>query len=268
MIVNTASGLLKFAANVKWMYTDVPFEARFDAAAASGFTGVEIAAPYVLPARRLRELLDAAGLSPALINTPAGPPGSRTAMGAGFAPDARTDFRVGVQVALEYAIVLGSPVIHVMAGLRSPDVDVDLAFATYVMNVEWAAERAREAGVRIVLEAINKRDQPHYGLASMETAAAVAQAIDPETVGVLFDVYHAQIDGGNIMERLARMRPVVTHVQIADNPGRGEPGSGEIAYERVLPWMAKSGYSGWVGCEYDPIGDTHTGLSWTERIAV
>lgn len=266
MIVETASGSVRLAANLKWMYTEVPFEQRFDAAAASGFTGVEFASPYDLPAEQIRRMLDQAGLEQALINTPAGPAGSATVMGAAYVPGARDEFRAGVHSALEYATVLGAPVIHVMAGLRPADADADLAFATYVTNIGWAAEQARGAGIRIVLEAINKRDQPNYGLRAMETAAAVAEAVDPTTVGVLFDVYHAQVDRGNVIERFERLLPLVGHIQIADNPGRGEPGTGEIAYDRVLARIAASDYSGWIGCEYAPVAGTDEGLGWTERI--
>ena len=267
MIVETTSGPIRLAANLKWMYTEVPFEERFDRAAASGFTGVEFASPYDLPAKRIREMLDQAGLDQALINTPAGPKGSPTVMGAAYVPGAREEFRAGVLTALEYATAIDAPVIHVMAGLRPADADADLAFATYVANIGWAAEQARGSGIRLVLEAINKRDQPSYGLQTMETAAAVAEAVDPDTVGVLFDVYHAQVDGGNVIERFERLLPHVGHVQIADNPGRGEPGTGEIAYDRVLARIAASDYSGWIGCEYGPVAGTEAGLSWTERIS-
>lgn len=266
MIIQSSGGQLRLAANLKWMYTQLPFEARFDAAAAAGFTGVEFASPYELSATRVRELLDNAGLTQALINTPGGPAGSATAMGAAYVPSAQGVFREGVERALHYADVLGAPTVHVMAGLRPADAEPEFAFSTYVTNIDWAAAQARAAGVRIVLEAINKREQPMYGLASMETAAAVAEAVDPATVGVLFDVYHAQTDRGNVIERFERLAPMVKHVQIADNPGRGEPGTGEIAYENVLARIAASGYSGWVGCEYGPVGDTDEGLKWIERI--
>lgn len=266
MIIHTGGGSLQLAANLKWMFTELPFEARFDAAAAAGFTGVEFASCYEYAPEHVRGLLDSAGLVQALINTPGGEAGSQTVMGAAYVPGAEAEFREGVERALHYAAVLGAPTVHVMAGVRPAGADEDLAFATYVTNIGWAAQRARAAGVRIVLEAINKRDQPGYGLASMETAAAVATAVDPETVGVLFDVYHAQVDRGNVIERFERIAPLVAHVQIADNPGRGEPGTGEIAYERVLSRIAAAGYAGWVGCEYAPVGDTAAGLTWIERI--
>ncbi|WP_324650290.1 hydroxypyruvate isomerase family protein [Georgenia sp. H159] len=266
MIIETSAGRIRLAANLKWMYTELPFEQRFDAAAASGFTGVEFASPYDLPAERIRRLLDQAGLEQALINTPAGPKGSPTAMGAAYVPGASEEFRAGVRSALEYATTLGAPVVHVMAGLRPQDVDPELAFATYVANIGWAAAQARGSGVRVVLEAINKRDQPTYGLRTMETAAAVAEAVDAATVGVLFDVYHAQVDRGNVIERFESLLPWIGHIQIADNPGRGEPGTGEIAYDRVLARIAASDYSGWIGCEYGPVAGTEEGLAWTERI--
>ncbi|MGC5076877.1 hydroxypyruvate isomerase family protein [Agrococcus sp. DT81.2] len=266
MILETTAGEVRLAANLKWMYTELPFEQRFEAAAESGFTGVEFASPYELPAARIRALLDESGLSQVLINTPAGAKDSRTSMGAACVPGAREEFRAGVAAALDYAAVLGTPVVHVMAGLRPDEVEPDLAFATYVANIGWAAEQAQASGVRIVLEAINKRDQPRYGLASMETAAAVAEAVGPATVGVLFDVYHAQVDRGNVIERFERLLPRVGHIQIADNPGRGEPGTGEIAFDRVLARIAASTYTGWIGCEYGPIAGTADGLRWTERI--
>ncbi|MGF2949693.1 hydroxypyruvate isomerase family protein [Microbacterium alcoholitolerans] len=266
MIIDTDAGQLRFAANLKWMYTELSFEERFDAAATSGFTAVEFASPYALPADRIGELARDAGVRIALINTPAGPAGSDTVMGAGFVPAAGDEFRAGVTKALEYATALDVPVVHVMAGLRPEGVDADRAFAGYVANVAWAAEQAHGTGIRLVLEAINKRDQPRYGLASMEAAAAVAEAVDPDVVGVLFDVYHAQVDRGNLIERFESLRRHIGHVQIADNPGRGEPGTGEIAYERVLARIAASGYSGWIGCEYGPVAGTEAGLSWIERI--
>ena len=266
MIIETSSGPVRLAANLKWMFTEVPFAERFAAAAEAGFTAVEFASPYELAPTEVRRLLDDAGLTQILINTPAGAAGSPTASGAASVPGARQEFRDGVLRALEYAAILEARVVHVMAGIKPADADADAAFATYVANISWAAEQARGTGVRLALEAINKRDQPGYGLASMETAAAVAEAVDPDVVGVLFDVYHAQVDRGNIIERFEQLHPLVAHVQIADNPGRGEPGTGEIAYERVLARIAQSGYAGWIGCEYAPVAGTREGLSWIERI--
>lgn len=266
MKLQLPSGEVRLAANLKWLFTELPFEQRFDAAAAAGFTGVEFASPYEFPAEQVRQFADAAGVTQVLINTPAGPAGSPTQMGAGFTPTARDEFRAGVERALEYASVLGSSVIHVMAGVRPADIEPERAFAAYIDNIVWAADRARGSGVRLALEAINQRDQPGYGLESMEQAAEVVHAIDEDVLGVLFDVYHAQVDRGNLIERFEQLQPFVAHVQIADNPGRAEPGTGEINYARVLDRIAASDYDGWVGLEYGPVGETAAGLAWTRSI--
>ncbi|MFV0426293.1 MAG: hydroxypyruvate isomerase family protein [Beutenbergiaceae bacterium] len=266
MILRTHAGAVRLAANLKWMFTEVDFDQRFDAAAECGFTGVEFASPYALPAGRVRQLLDQSGLALALINTPAGPADSPTHLGSAYVPGADTQFRDGVHTALEYATILGAPTIHVMAGICPPEADPEYAFANYVTNIDWAAVQARTAGIRIALEPLNKRDQPHYGLRSMETAAAVARAVDPDTVGVLFDFYHAQVDRGDLLARFDHLQQQIVHVQVADNPGRGEPGTGEIAYERVFPAIAGSSYQGWVGCEYAPQAGTREGLTWIEKM--
>ncbi|MDX3100913.1 hydroxypyruvate isomerase family protein [Nonomuraea angiospora] len=267
MILDLPHGPVRLAANLGWMFTELPFLDRFGAAAHAGFTAVEYAQPYRHHPALLRKQLDQAGLRQVLINTPAGPRESPTALGAAFIPDARAEFRDGVKAGLEYAQELGASVLHVMAGLRPVGCEPDRAFACYVANIVWAAEQARGSDVSIVLEAINKRDQPRYGLSSPEAGAHVAQAAGTDVVGVLFDVYHAQVDRGDLLTRFDSLRNDIKHVQIADNPGRGEPGTGEVAYGTVLGHIARSGYEGWIGCEYRPVGDTAAGLSWIEELA-
>jgi len=266
MILNLPHGTIRLAANLGWMFTELPFLNRFEAAAQAGFTAVEYAQPYGHQPERLRRQLDQAGLRQVLINTPAGPKDSPTTMGSAFNPDAGAEFRDGVRSGLEYAQELGATILHVMAGLRPADCEPERAFACYVANIVWAAELARGNDVRIVLEAINKRDQPSYGLASAEVAAYVAQAAGTDVVGVLFDVYHAQVDRGDLLTHFDALRNEIGHVQIADNPGRNEPGTGEVAYGTVLRHIARSGYEGWIGCEYRPVGDTALGLRWIDEL--
>jgi hydroxypyruvate isomerase len=260
------SGRLRFDANLKWLFTEVPFLERFDEAAKAGFTAVEYAAPYDYSAGELRRRLDDAGLHQILINTPSGPDGSPTRNGAACVPGAEREFREGVVKALDYATELGAPLVHLMAGVRPAEVDEDRSFATLVLNVGWAAEQARTCGVRLVLEAINKRDVPGFGLASMEAAATVAEVVGNDAVSVLFDIYHAQVDRGDLALRLDALLPCVGHIQVADNPGRHEPGTGEIAYPFIFEKIADSGYPGWIGCEYAPLGDTLQGLGWLTQI--
>ena len=253
---------LRFDANLKWLFTEVPFLERFDKAAEAGFSAVEYASPYEYSASELnRRLLDA-GVRQILINTPAGSPGTPSQNGSACIPGLESDFRQDVSRALDYASALGAPLIHLMAGVRPPDIAAERSFATYVLNVGWAAERARAAGVRLVLEAINKRDVPRFGLDSMETAAVVAEQVGLDAVGVLFDIYHAQVDRGDLATRLATLLPFVGHIQVADNPGRHEPGTGEIAYPFLFDLIQRSSYDGWIGCEYAPLTDTVSGLNW------
>ncbi|MBN6041108.1 hydroxypyruvate isomerase family protein [Amycolatopsis sp. 195334CR] len=244
---------MRFAANLKWLFTELPFERRFDAAAAAGFTGVECPAPYSVPAPELRRRLDDAGLPLVLLNTPE----------IACAPGRTAEFRAGFHRALDYAAELDCGLVHVLAGARPDGVGQDRAFAQFATNVAWAAENSRGTGVRLVLEAQNKRDSPGFVLESQAQAAAVAEAAGHDHVGLLFDVYHVQLDEGDLVNRLRAFLPRVFHVQIADPPSRTEPGTGEIGWPVLFATLREAGYDGWIGCEYRPttgIADTLTRL--------
>lgn len=258
---------LRFDANLKWLFTEHPFEERFDAAAHAGFQAVEFPAPYAFEPKRLTTLLAQAGLSQVLINTPMGPAGSPTRQGLACVPGAERAFRDGVLQGLAYAEALGAPFLHVVGGIVPDDVQRDRAFALYVANIAWAAEQARGTDVRLLLEPQNKRDAPGFILESQAQAAAVVEAVGSEQVGVLMDFYHAQIDEGDLIPTFLAHREHIAHIQIADPPSRHEPGTGEIAFERVFAAIRESGYDGWIGCEYQPLTDTVTGLSWMKELA-
>lgn len=255
--MRAANGLL-FDANLKWLFTEVPFEQRFDAAAAAGFTGVEYPAPYDYPAADLRRRLTDAGLRQLLINTPVALAG---------VPGQVADFRAGVERGLEYAVALESQFLHVMGGARPEGVSRDRAYAQFAVNIAWAAERARDTGVRLLLEAQNKRDVPGMVLDNQAQAAAVIDAIGSDNVGLLFDIYHVQIDEGDLVYRLREFLPQIFHIQIADPPDRTEPGSGEIHWQRVFDTLRAASYPGWIGCEYRPAKDTLSGLGWIAELA-
>jgi hydroxypyruvate isomerase len=258
---------LLFDANLKWLFTEVPFLDRFKAAADAGFTAVEYAAPYPYPVQELRSRLDDFGLTQVLINTPAGEPGTIGRSGFACLPDHVPEFRDGVDLALEYATELGASYVHVVGGIRPPDVAWDRAFARYITNIVWAVERAECSGVGLLLEAQNKRDAPGFVLASQQQAAAVAEAVGGDDVGVLFDFYHAHIDQGDVIETYRQVRGSVAHIQVADPPARHEPGTGEIGWRRVFAELRESGYTGWIGCEYEPLGETATGLGWIDELS-
>jgi hydroxypyruvate isomerase len=257
----------RFCANIGFLFPDIPFLDRFAAAARAGFAGVEFASPYEFTAAELRARLGAAGLSLVLINSPAG---NRAAGERGFAclPGRTGIFRDGVEQALDYATSLDCKLLHVMAGVPAADLPYDTALALYAANLAWAAERALAAGVKLVIEPLNPRDAPGYLLSKQEQGAAIVAAIGHDRIGLQFDIYHCQIAQGDVTTRLAALLPAIEHMQLADVPGRHEPGTGEIGWEYVFRRIDELGYSGWIGCEYAPLGDTVEGLAWRKRYGV
>src|SRR5271169_3731917 len=257
----------RFCANLGFLFDEVPFLDRFDAAARAGFTGVEYASPYEYSATVLRARLNAAGLSQILINSPAG---NRAAGERGMAclPGRVPAFRDGVAQALDYATALDCKLVHVMAGVPPQDVAWDTAAALYAANLAWAAEKASAAGVKLVIEPLNPRDAPGYLLSTQEQGAAIAAAIGRDRLGLQFDLYHCQTAQGDVTTRLAALMPAIDHMQLADVPGRHEPGTGEIGWEFVFRRIDELGYQGWIGCEYNPVGDTVAGLAWRRLYGV
>ncbi|GGZ82239.1 hydroxypyruvate isomerase family protein [Streptomyces subrutilus] len=253
---------LRFDANLKWLFTEVPFEERFDAASAAGFTAVEYADPYPYPAARLRRRLTDAGLHQVLINAPVGEPGSPERAGAACLPGRTDRFRSDLQRGLDYAVELGCDVLHVLGGIRPDGISHDRAFATFVTNLAWAVDQARDTGICLVLEAQNSRDAPGYLLDTQARAAAVVEALGGNGIGLLLDLYHVQVQEGDLISALREQLPRIRHVQIADPPDRTEPGSGEIAWPRVFDTLLDASYQGWIGCEYRPADGTVNGLSW------
>ena len=245
----------RLCANIGFLFVEMPFLDRFEAAARAGFTGVEFASPYEYPAAELRARLHANGLSLVLINSPAG---DRAAGERGFAclPGRTDTFRDGVGQALDYATALDCKLIHVMAGVPPADLAYDTALALYAVNLAWAAERAKAAGVKLVID--NTQEQ----------GAAIVAAIGRDRIGLQFDIYHCQTAQGDVMSRFEKLLSVIDHMQLADVPGRHEPGTGEIGREFVFRHIDELGYAGWIGCEYAPIGDTVEGLAWRRRYGV
>lgn len=257
----------RFCANLGFLFPEVPFLDRFAAAARAGFAGVEFASPYEYKAAQLRARLDDNALTQVLINSPAG---NRAAGERGFAclPGREDTFRDGLNQALDYAAALDCRRVHVMAGMPPKDLPLDTALALYAANLAWAGERALAAGVKLVIEPLNPRDAPGYLLRTQEQGAAIAAAIGRDRLGLQFDIYHCQIAQGDVTTRLAALIGSIEHMQLADVPGRHEPGTGEIGWGYVFRRIDELGYAGWVGCEYQPLGDTVEGLAWRRRYGV
>ena len=260
----------RFAANLSMMFSEVAFLDRFGSARRAGFEAVEFLCPYEHPAAELRRRIDDAGLTVALFNMPPGDWASGE-RGIACVPGRQSEFRDGVARALDYAAALDCNLLHCMAGIVPPAVRPGVAASLYLANLLWAAERAASAGVRLVIEPINQRDMPGYLLNNTSQGADIVEALNhalgPDTVGLQFDLYHCQVSEGDLTRRMERLLPITAHVQIADVPGRNEPGTGEIAWDWVFQRLDQLGFKGWVGCEYRPAGDTVAGLGWRERFA-
>lgn len=256
----------KFAANIGMLFTELPLERRFEAAAAAGFAAVEFGDPYLLRAGRYRQLLDSAGLRQILINSPGGRPGSPAALGWGCLPDHVPEFRASVERALEYAAALDCPLVHLRSGILPSGMSRSAGVDLFTHNARWAAERASSAGVRLTIEAFNPHDAPGYLIATQDQAATVVTSVGTVHTGVQFDVYHCHQVGGDASAVLAELRDVIAHVQIADAPGRAEPGTGDVDFQKVFATIDEIDYQGWIGCEYHPCRGTAEGLAWRERV--
>ena len=249
----------RFAAHLSMMFTEHPFMARFDAAAAAGFEAVELRFPYAHPAAEIRGALDRNGLELALFNAP---PGDWEAGERGLAAlkDREAEFRDSIARALDYAAVLQPRRIHVMAGIA----EGLEARAVYLANLAHAAEAA--GGQQLCIEPINNRDMPGYHLNNSTDAVAVLDAVGAANLGLQFDLYHAQITEGDLTRRLEALMPRIAHIQIAGVPDRHEPDTGEVNYPHLFGVLDRLGYGGFVGCEYRPAGRTEDGLGWFARV--
>ncbi len=257
----------RFAANLSMMFNELPFLDRFDAARKNGFEAVEFLFPYDYQPAELRARLDANGLTQALFNLPPGDWGAGE-RGIACLPGRSGEFRDGVKRALDYAAALGCAKLHCMAGLAPSGIAHETLAALYATNLAYAAEQAHAAGVLLVIEPINHRDMPGFFLHTMAQGAALVAAIGRDRLALQFDIYHCQVTEGDITKRMEALMPVIGHMQIADVPARNEPGTGEIGWAFVFRKIDELGYTGWVGCEYRPAGETVAGLGWRGRFGV
>jgi hydroxypyruvate isomerase len=260
----------RFAANLAFMFTEVPFLDRFEDARRAGFTAVEYAFPYQYPPTALSSRLEEQGLQQASINFPAGnwKEGDR---GLASHPGREHEFAASVVTALRYAQALKCPRAHVMAGRLPEGLDAEERRryrSTYVRNLRFAAREAEEQGVMLSIEPINHGDSPNYLLTTQAEAHAIREEVGMPNLRVQFDIYHTQVVEGNVSEKLRRWMPYIEHIQIAGVPGRHEPDIGEINYPYLFRLIDELGYKNWIGCEYRPANGTHAGLKWAEAWGV
>jgi hydroxypyruvate isomerase len=256
----------RFAANLTFMFNEVPFPRRFDAAAAAGFRAVEFLVPYEHPARDVARWLKDAGLENVLFNLPPGD-WAKGERGLTSLPGREDEFRTSVAKALDYADALGTPRLHALAGILPHYADVEAHRARYIENLRYAARELARSGRTLLIEPINTRDMPGFFLTTQAEAHAIRDAVDEANLFVQMDLYHTQVTEGDLATTLRHYIRTIGHIQIAGVPGRNEPDEGEVDYRYLLKLIDELGYSGWVGCEYRPRGRTEDGLGWMKTFS-
>jgi hydroxypyruvate isomerase len=256
----------KFAANLSMLFTEVPFLDRFERAAKAGFQAVEFLFPYAHPAADIKARLDAHGLKLVLHNLPAGDwdAGER---GIACLPDRIDEFRDGVTQAIEYAHALRVGQLNCLAGKIPFGASDATLRRTFVLNLRHAAAELKKAGLKLLIEPINTYDIPGFYLNRTDQALSILDEVGADNAFLQYDLYHAQRMEGELAATAEKHLSRIAHIQLADNPGRHEPGSGEINYEFLLAHLDRIGYRGWIGCEYKPATTTEAGLGWRQRLA-
>ncbi|MGO9830913.1 MAG: hydroxypyruvate isomerase [Myxococcaceae bacterium] len=251
----------KFAANLSLLFNEVDFIDRFAAAAAAGFRAVEYLFPYAYPKEQLAEKLHRHRLTQVLHNLPAGD-WAKGERGIAVMPDRVGEFQDGVATALDYAQVLGCKQLNCLAGVTPTGVDVETADRTLEANLRFAADKLAAAGIKLLVEAINTFDIPGFHVHRTQKTVDLIAATESDNIFIQYDIYHMQRMEGELAGTMKKHLPRIAHVQLADNPGRNEPGTGEINYPYLFNFLDGVGYRGWIGCEYKPLRTTTEGLGW------
>jgi hydroxypyruvate isomerase len=254
-----------FAANLTMLFNEHPFLDRFEAAAKAGFKAVEFLFPYEYRVADLQKRLKDNDLKLVLHNLPAGDwaAGER---GIGCHPDRVDEFRAGVARAIEYATALGAPHVNCLAGKVPSGIDDATLRRTFVTNLRYAAAELQRAKLNLLIEPINRFDIPGFHLNTTAQALAVLDEVGADNAFVQYDIYHAQRMEGELANTLSQQLARIGHIQLADNPGRNEPGTGEINYAFLFAHLDRIGYKGWIGCEYKPAARTEEGLGWMKQL--
>lgn len=253
--------MLSFSANLSMLFTEVDFLERFARASKAGFRAVECQFPYQYRIDALAEQLQRHDLVHVLHNLPAGD-WSRGDRGIACLPDRVGEFQEGVGRAIEYATALGCTRLNCLAGVAPASADRETLHETFVENLRHAAKELKTRGITLVIEPLNSRDTPGFFLRTSEQALEIIGEVGAENLCLQFDVYHAHIMESDVVASIQRSLMHIAHVQIADDPGRHEPGTGSIDFTRVFHALETGNYGGWIGCEYVPSRTTEEALTW------
>ncbi|MGK6307765.1 hydroxypyruvate isomerase family protein [Variovorax sp. DT-64] len=252
--------MLRFDPNLRWLFTEVPMLQRYEAAAAAGFRGVEVAFPYEYPAREIAARLESNGLELVQILSPFDWDAGERGLAA--LPGREHDFKASIRTAIDYAVQVGGPLIHVMPGKIGPQLERAQCMDLFLENIGWAADAARAAGLTLILEPCCRARFPDFLYHRIEEGVAVVKALGRENVKLCFDTFHIQMEEGAIADRLRATWPHIGHIQVGNVPGRHEPGTGEIHFPYLFGLIEELGWQGWIGCEYTPSGPTLDTLGW------
>ncbi len=254
----------RFAANLTMLFNEVPFLERFALAKTAGFKAVEFLFPYAYSKEEIKSALDNNALKLVLHNLPAGDwdAGER---GIACHPDRVNEFRSGVAQAIEYATYLHVGQLNCLAGKAPVGVDAKLLHDTFVSNLQYAASELKKVGLKLLIEPINTFDIPGFYLSKTEQGIAILDAVGADNAFLQYDIYHAQRMEGELANTIQKHLSRIAHIQLADNPGRNEPGTGEIHYDYLFGLLDRLGYAGYIGCEYKPLKSTAAGLGWMDQ---
>jgi hydroxypyruvate isomerase len=256
----------RFSANLSMLFGEHEFLDRFDAAARAGFRGIEYLGPYDHAPEVVAARLSKNGLTQVLFNLPPGDWG-KGERGIAVLPDRVDEFRRGVDTAITYATALGCGQVNCLAGIAPPGIDRAELEDVFVENLAYAAGKLKEAGILLIVEPINTRDIPGFFLNYSRQALALIDRVGSDNLQLQYDIYHMQIMEGDLARTIAANLGRIGHIQIADNPGRNEPGTGEINFPYLFEHVDRIGYAGWIGAEYRPKAGTEAGLGWFSEYA-
>ncbi|OFX11982.1 MAG: hydroxypyruvate isomerase [Alphaproteobacteria bacterium RIFOXYD12_FULL_60_8] len=252
----------RLSANLSTLFTELPFEQRFAAAASVGFKGVEFAlpAPYDQDMGQLGDLVAANGLTLAVMDAPGGPEGEGIAAVAGR----ETEFHEAFEQALEWADFLDCKRVNIPVGLVPDEDDYDKAFQVLTGNLSFAARQAKSQGIKVLIEPLNPLDHPGVFLTRPDDALTLLDEVEATNLFILFDVYHAQRTQGGLSDFIEMAITQVAHIRLAGVPLHDEPDGGEINTPYLMSLLDSHGYDGWVGCSYHPRSGTRAGLKWAK----
>lgn len=256
--------VINFAANLSMLYTEKDFMKRFKSASEFGFKGVEYLFPYDFKKEDIKNELVNNSLEQILFDFPAGDfaGGDR---GIAIFPDRKSEFQEGVHQAVEYADILGCKRLTVLVGIDNGKFTANELNETLIENLIYASEQTKDKGINVLVEALNLIDAPNYFVSSTNHCKQIVDSVNKDNVKIQFDMYHMQIMEGDLIRTFQNNKSQIGHIQIADNPGRNEPGTGEINYKNIFSFLSEN-YDGWIGCEYSPLNSTEDGLDWIKKL--